>query len=65
MEVVCGGESFTVLAPHVQKYLGHSGVKVIKGRETRPWEGNAEKTEVADTLKAVHSKPLGVPVETR
>jgi hypothetical protein len=43
MEVVCGGESFTVLAPHVQKNLGHSGVKVIKRERNQALGGKCRK----------------------
>jgi len=61
MEVVCGSEIFTVLAPHVKKNLGHWGLKVIKRERNQALGGKCQKRQVADSFKAVHSKPLGVP----
>jgi hypothetical protein len=70
MEVECGSERFTVAGTPCQQELGTLGVvKVIKSERNQAialaMGRNAEKHRVAGGVEILHSKPPGVPVETR
>jgi hypothetical protein len=47
-------------APHVQRNLGQWCLDSHKKRETKPWEGNTENTEVADSFDLLHSITAGI-----